>query len=130
MPTNLRTYRDMDFLPQAPAILLSSSSNRLHSCSAQTFLPRVPNGIFIAFQCGKGRKLGCTVPHRHPRMVLWLVMWQIDNIVVIIYHFSFLLSHLGRRPLCVLLSVCCAPWLWHLPRSSGLGGWRSCRNAS
>ncbi len=54
------------------------------------------NGIFKASQCGKGRKLGCTVPHRHPRMMLWLVMWQIDDIVVMIHsQFSIFNSQLS-----------------------------------
>ena len=39
------------------------------------------DGSIIAGQCGEGSKLGCTVPHRHPRMMFWLVMWQIGDVV-------------------------------------------------
>ena len=54
-----------------------------HTVSFKILSCRIFDSLFIACQCGKGRKLGCTVPHRHPRMMLWLVMWQIDDIVVI-----------------------------------------------
>ena len=46
-------------------------------------LCRFPYRSIIACQCGKGRKLGSTVPHRHPWMMLRLVVWKIDDIVVI-----------------------------------------------
>ena len=48
-------------------------------------LRHISNGCIIACQSGKGCKLGSAVPHRHPRMMLRLVVWQIDNIVVIIH---------------------------------------------
>ena len=67
------------------------------------------DGIIIAGQCSKGRKLGCTVPHRHPRMMLWLVMWQIDDIVVMI-HYALC------PPICLLRSLAVAPSSKFRPR--------------
>ena len=70
---------------------------------------RFLNGCIIASQCGKGRKLGCTVPHRHPWMMLWLVMWQIDDIVVIV-------GHALCPPICSLRSLAVAPSSKFRPR--------------
>ena len=39
-------------------------------------------GFFIPLYSSKRCKLGCTLPHRHPWVILWLVMCQINDIVV------------------------------------------------
>ena len=58
------------------------------------------DGSIIAGQCGEGSKLGCTVPHRHPRMMFWLVMWQIGDVV------AYLEGASGRYIRMSVISVC------------------------
>ena len=79
--------------------LIINYENRVRG---QVGLCRILDGIFVTGQCGKGCKLGCSVPHRHPRMMFRLIVWQIDNIVVIV-------SHALCPPICLLRSLAVAP---------------------
>ena len=49
-------------------------------------LCRLPDRLFIASEGSKGGKLSRTVPHRHLRMALRHMMWQVDDIVVITHN--------------------------------------------
>ena len=75
---------------------------------SQSMRQRVQTGLHGSTSTSSG-KLGCTVPHRHPRMMLWLVMWQIDDIVVMI-HYALC------PPICLLRSLAVAPSSKFRPR--------------
>ncbi len=53
-------------------------------CLIRTFtlLIHFLDGLLIALHGSKGRKLSRTLPHRHLRMPLRHMMWQVDNIVI------------------------------------------------
>ena len=66
------------------------------------FLCRIFDGIIITNQCGKGRKLGCAVPHGPLWVMLRYVMRLVDNILVVV-------SHALCPPICLLRSLAVAP---------------------
>ena len=73
-------------------------------------LCRLLDGLFIARQGSKGSKLGSTVPRRHLRMTLRYMMWQVDDIVVIIhFQLSISKSYALCPPICLLRSLAVAP---------------------
>ena len=60
-------------------------------------LCRIFDGVIVACQSSKGGKLCRTVPHRHLRVSLGNMMRQVDNIVVIIHHYSLFTIHFSLR---------------------------------